>query len=583
MTDAFANHVTSDSSMKMMGWQDSDGDGVFDVLDVDHTLVGTGGLTDEADEYRFVGYAAVNTLINKNSAGFQSDITLNEIDHVQFRFDDGDWTTAVMPGSSTAVIDFVVDVPNGAQNVTIRSVSVDDGTGAIVAKSNVFSGNLDSQSITSLNGIRGQVWSDLDNDEQWDAGEPGLSDIPVRIVDESGDVVDFQIDVEPDEYQDNNVLNTLVPGVTLSAIGSGVMDHEVFSRVRGQASTGSRVFAVESTSTFSVVTEWNTKTRMLKAEFDSPVSMVSIDAVADDDGDFGRLEIYDSSDNLLGRFTTKSLTSGESETMTLVSEDADIAYAIARAHYNTDVHLDNLVIGPVSQTQTGTMGEFWLPWLVPGTHEVAVELPTGWVTVGDNSIAVNVSEGESVRADFAVTPPPWHHADNPEVVNDDGDVVPLDALLVVNDLNANGSRRLDLPTAENQPPPYLDVNGDGSITPLDALRVINRLNDADSEGENASQSNKALAEAIAVDFSVEGETVADETMQNSDSAQLKTDFVSAEQAVADEQRPSLSKPGLEQWISRQADSIAESKDEVNNSWDDLLTSLAEDCLYVFES
>ncbi|MFL2869336.1 MAG: dockerin type I domain-containing protein [Pirellulaceae bacterium] len=583
LTDAFANHMTSDSSMKMIGWQDSDSDGVFDVLDVDHTLVGTGSLTSEADEYRFVGYATVNTLINTNSAGFQSDITLNEIDHVQYRLDDGSWTTAVMPGTPTASIDFVVHVPDGTSNIDIRTVSIDDGTGLITATSNVYSGSVSSQDVTPLSGVRGIVWSDLDKDGQRDFGEPGLSEIPVQLVDGSGQLAELHINVEPDNYQDNNVINSLVPGVTVSAIGNGVMDNEVFSRVRGQSSTGSRVFAVESTSTFSVITEWDTKTRMLKAEFDTPVSMVSMDAIGDDDGDYGRLEAYDVNGNLLGRYTTHGLTSGEQATMSLVSDQADISYVIARAHYNTDVHLDNLVIGPATESQTGLLGEYWIPWLIPDDYEVAVQLPSGWVTVGADSTNVTVGEGESVRVDFAVTTPPWHNTNSPEDVNDDGDIVPLDALIVVNDLNANGSRLLAFPSEGDEPPPYLDVNGDGSITPIDALRIINKLNDAELEGESLVGLPMASVPVDNAIGSVEGESFTD--LRLSDSEKEASDSVATDESVGNvqnEYRPTLSQFGIEKWFSRYADANHQNEDDINRDWDDLLTSLAQDCLHTLE-
>ena len=57
-------------------------------------------------------------------------------------------------------------------------------------------------------------------------------------------------------------------------------------------------------------------------------------------------------------------------------------------------------------------------------------------------------------------------------VNQDGQVTPLDALQVLNRLNANGIGSSDSQTEER----YYDVNGDGLLSPLDALQVINRLN-----------------------------------------------------------------------------------------------------------
>jgi hypothetical protein len=77
-------------------------------------------------------------------------------------------------------------------------------------------------------------------------------------------------------------------------------------------------------------------------------------------------------------------------------------------------------------------------------------------------------------------------------VNNDTHVTPLDALIIISDLNKNGSRVLDSGlvgdggggfTAASDDPPkrFIDVNGDGFLTPLDALRIIHRLNAAQNE------------------------------------------------------------------------------------------------------
>jgi hypothetical protein len=56
---------------------------------------------------------------------------------------------------------------------------------------------------------------------------------------------------------------------------------------------------------------------------------------------------------------------------------------------------------------------------------------------------------------------------------------PLDALLVINELNAG---RTSLPATKTAGEPYFDVTGDQSIAPLDALLVLNQLN-ASSVGD----------------------------------------------------------------------------------------------------
>jgi hypothetical protein len=88
-----------------------------------------------------------------------------------------------------------------------------------------------------------------------------------------------------------------------------------------------------------------------------------------------------------------------------------------------------------------------------------------------------------------------HNGRSPADVNDDGDVAPLDALLVIRDLNAYGAR----PLTPRQPGDlFLDVVQDDLITPLDALWVINVLNHGGGargagEGEAASTASSSQA------------------------------------------------------------------------------------------
>ncbi len=69
---------------------------------------------------------------------------------------------------------------------------------------------------------------------------------------------------------------------------------------------------------------------------------------------------------------------------------------------------------------------------------------------------------------------PWQNAALPLDVDQSGSVVPLDALIVVNELLLTGPRHLT-PLVEGRPTNYIDTNGDGMLSSLDALTVINRL------------------------------------------------------------------------------------------------------------
>ncbi len=81
---------------------------------------------------------------------------------------------------------------------------------------------------------------------------------------------------------------------------------------------------------------------------------------------------------------------------------------------------------------------------------------------------------------------PWHNSQWPEDVLGDGNVVPLDALLVINAINSQGSGALDPPSEPDTPPPYLDVDADNFLSPFDALLVINYINEPPAPAPQAA-------------------------------------------------------------------------------------------------
>jgi hypothetical protein len=99
---------------------------------------------------------------------------------------------------------------------------------------------------------------------------------------------------------------------------------------------------------------------------------------------------------------------------------------------------------------------------------------------------------------------------NPLDANNDGEVTPLDALLVFNLLNSGASTTM---TATEFPQaPFVDINRDGQVSPLDALLIFNHLNNlppttpqapADGgdqgEGEGAAASADAYFADLAAD------------------------------------------------------------------------------------
>jgi hypothetical protein len=128
---AYADHISSTPSLEMIGWRDSDGDGIFDVLDVPFSLTGTGHRDPDAatPTYRFQGSSTVQTLPNLNPSGLQNDITINRISRAEYRIDGGDWQLAATYGGVfTATLDLQIPLPDAALH-TVDIRTVDDATG----------------------------------------------------------------------------------------------------------------------------------------------------------------------------------------------------------------------------------------------------------------------------------------------------------------------------------------------------------------------------------------------------------------------------------------------------------------------
>ncbi len=102
-------------------------------------------------------------------------------------------------------------------------------------------------------------------------------------------------------------------------------------------------------------------------------------------------------------------------------------------------------------------------------------------------------DGNLARIDFHIdTEHTWYNCLKPLDVNDDTFTTPLDALWIINSLNADGSRQLINSRTKPLKPPFYDVNKDGYAAPLDALVVINALNLGAGEGEADAASNDPL-------------------------------------------------------------------------------------------
>ncbi len=111
------------------------------------------------------------------------------------------------------------------------------------------------------------------------------------------------------------------------------------------------------------------------------------------------------------------------------------------------------------------------------------------VGFGEDDSQVSISD---IKLQGAL-PVSWHNSAKPLDVNNDGLITPLDALQIINELNARrltNNSEFSLPTITDDvaPPPFYDVSNDGRATPFDALLVINHLNRA-SGGTGGNNGN----------------------------------------------------------------------------------------------
>lgn len=132
------------------------------------------------------------------------------------------------------------------------------------------------------------------------------------------------------------------------------------------------------------------------------------------------------------------------------------------------------------------VAEFFVdPADVKPLHDSLLFEPTDPVAIdridlGLTSITVTAAggEGESI----------FQNPRNRFDVDDNGEITPRDALLIINRLNSQTNANGE---GEHGARMYYDVNGDGHGTPIDALNVVNHLNSrftANAEGEGGGES-----------------------------------------------------------------------------------------------
>jgi hypothetical protein len=499
LQSAYDQVVTPDSTLAMIGWRDSDGDGIFDVLDVPLQLEGTGRYQPNTSSYIFSGKASVQTLPNRNSSGLQNDITLNRVGRIEYRIGKGAWTTASSPNTYTADVNLILTINPADVGKTIEIRAIDPRIGVV---SNTFMGTIGNlPDTTTRHGIQGFVWKDADQSRAWNASEPGLAGAIVRLVNAQNQPISLQQVIEPDNYPGGPLSGNL-GGVQVDAVGLDANGTIGILSDAG-ASTGIRIFKPYSFRLRQYVDAFNDHALQLRARFDKPTSFVSLDAIAVWDGTNVRLDAYSADGTLIKRFERRGILSGQKVTMEIATGDAQIAYVIARGFQNSFVKFDNLRFGPKSEARTASDGSYFLENIPAGDYRLQVIPPVeGSIPTNTLDGILNVGYGNQpsvMHVDFGVyiPPSPWRNPSLPEDVSGGDGVNPLDVLLLINEINLSGPRSLAGTNQGSQP--YLDVDGDRSLGPLDVLMVINYINTISVSPNGGGEGESTAAPPIVIE------------------------------------------------------------------------------------
>ena len=152
-----------------------------------------------------------------------------------------------------------------------------------------------------------------------------------------GHISSFEVATgEPDAFPAGTVLNMAFPDVTLS---NTITNEDVIAETAGFVPpTGGLVFAPSPGNPEG----WREGDNVLRADFEIPQAFVSIDVGSDDQSDIGFLRAYDEAGTLLAQVISGNIANGDSETLSITRDTADIFYILAAGVGGDITPLDNL-------------------------------------------------------------------------------------------------------------------------------------------------------------------------------------------------------------------------------------------------
>ncbi len=470
LQEAYAAHTSPASTLAMLGWQDSDGDGVFDLADVPLDLQAIGSFDPITSTYHLRGSASAVPFINQNSAGNQSDITLNRISRIEYSLDNGPWQVAESPDAQV-VDSFDVSVSVQEFN-SIRWRVIDAVTGIT---SEVLEGTPTTPAMTSAS-ILGFTYLDANVDDFRDAVESILAGVTLKLASADGSPL-IGGNINAAEFGDVEIQNT--SGATLASVSQQGLRTPIFS-FASSSLDGRRVFKGFDNRT-GEFTDAFTESLAFVADFDSPLGNVGLQVSGLSPISYGRIEAYDLNGDLIQRVTSDRLLPGESTRLSISDPEGRISSVKVFGHIGSRIAISEISFGATATVATGAEGTFRFPNLPLGTYQLSIVTENVTQAPEFSTISFDVTGVATVLTPISIrsVDSPFHNTELAEDVNRDGSITAADALGVILDLNLHESRVI---RHDEVPTSLVDVNNDGRVSALDALTVVNWLNLNDASG-----------------------------------------------------------------------------------------------------
>ncbi|MGB7346034.1 MAG: dockerin type I domain-containing protein [Pirellulaceae bacterium] len=476
--EAFEQGISSLRTLEFIGWRDSDGDGVFDLADVPLDLDITGYFDAENSTYHVNGSATAVALLNQNSRSFRSDITLNQIDRLEYRLDEGPWLTAQQYDQQQVLIDVAIPIAGDFDSIEFRVVDTiitDAQQEEIITQSQVVSGTLLQPAVSDA-AIRGYAFIDQNADGIRDPGETLLASTTATLVTNDGSPL-FKGSIRAANFDGS--LPSTTPGVSLTAIGGQFNDQVYASDAIDNPER--KVFLARNFTFDRFEDAWG-ESVALNAQFDQEVGYASATVIGLDSGSYGRLEAYDVAGNLLTRTTSQRIAADTIETLTISDPLGRIASIRVMGHARTKIAIADLEFGFEDSVTTDVDGIWQFSNLVPGDYQLQFTAENLIHQFSSPALSVQAGQqsGDLQTVAAAVVDSPRHNATAAFDVDRLNGVTPADILAVINDIADNGTRTLGQDETTGL---AIDVSNDGRITPLDILMVINYLSANNGNGE----------------------------------------------------------------------------------------------------